>query len=79
MPIEGYIVDFACPEAKLIIELDGSQHAHNADADGRRTEALERAGYLVLRFWNNEVVDNLDGVLETIRATLEPDAFTRVP
>jgi len=79
MPIEGYIVDFACPEARLIIELDRSQHGERDDTDRARTEILVRAGYLVLRFWNNEVMNNLDGVLETIRATLEPDAFTRIP
>lgn len=78
MPIEGYIVDFACPEAKLVIELDGSQHAERVEADRSRTASLERAGYLVLRFWNNEVGDNLDGAIETIRATLEPDEFTRI-
>jgi crossover junction endodeoxyribonuclease RuvC len=79
VPILGFVADFACPEAKLIIELDGSQHAQRVDADHVRTLELERAGYLVLRFWNNEVSDNLDGVLETIRATFEPDAFTRTP
>lgn len=79
MTIEGFIVDFACVEAKLIVELDGGQHADGSDADRARTEKLERAGYLVIRFWNNEVFDNLDGILETIRATLEPDEFTRIP
>jgi lysyl-tRNA synthetase class 2 len=79
MPILGFIADFACPDAKLIIELDGSQHAQQADADHIRTLELERAGYLVLRFCNNEISENLDGVLETISATLEPVAFTRAP
>jgi very-short-patch-repair endonuclease len=79
MTIEGFVVDFACVEAKLIVELDGGQHADSTDVDRARSGKLERAGYLVIRFWNDEVFQNLDGVLETIRATLEPDEFTRIP
>ncbi|MBL8907869.1 MAG: DUF559 domain-containing protein [Rhizobiales bacterium] len=79
MPIEGYIVDFACSEAKLIVELDGGRHAGSSEADRARTKKLECAGYLVIRFWNNEVLDNLDAVLETNRAILEPDEFTHIP
>jgi very-short-patch-repair endonuclease len=70
-PIGGRIVDFACPRAKLAIELDGSQHAFREAADYRRTLELTHRGYRVLRFWNNDVLDNLDGVLETIRLTLD--------
>ena len=69
-PIGGRIADFACPRAKLVIELDGSQHASRELADHRRTAELIRHGYRVLRFWNNDVLDNLDGVLEAIRLTL---------
>ena len=74
MPIGPYVVDFCCESARLIIELDGGQHALNAAADGRCTAALEAQGYLVLRFWNNDVLQNIDGVLQTIveTATLEP-------
>ena len=67
-PIGSYIADFFCTEACLVIELDGSQHgeAHERQADERRTEYLEREGYKVLRFWNEEVFDNIDGVLQRI-------------
>jgi very-short-patch-repair endonuclease len=74
VPAAGYIVDFLCADAHLIIELDGSQHAVRAAADARRTQVLEAAGYLVLRFWNNDVLGNMDGVLEEIVATLRPVA-----
>jgi very-short-patch-repair endonuclease len=66
-----YIVDFVCLEQKLIIELDGSQHAENAEYDKLRTEKLESDGFRVIRFWNNEVVKNLEGVLEEIYNNLE--------
>jgi very-short-patch-repair endonuclease len=72
VPIEGYVVDFLCVDAHLIIELDGGQHVVQAAADMKRTKVLEAAGYLVLRFWNNDVLGNMDGVLETIVATLRP-------
>jgi very-short-patch-repair endonuclease len=69
--IEPFVVDFLCVEAWLIIEVDGSQH--NAAADAGRTQFLQSRGYRTLRFWNNEVLENLDGVLEVIIATLEAD------
>ena len=68
--IEPYVVDFACFEAKLIIEVDGGQHMDQAAYDVRRTESLERMGYRVLRFWNNEVLSELPAVLERINAVL---------
>ena len=64
--IGHYIVDFACLTIKLIIEVDGGQHNINKAADDRRTRWLEARGYRVMRFWNNEVLQNLDGVLEVI-------------
>jgi very-short-patch-repair endonuclease len=70
MPIDGFIADFACVEAKLIIELDGGQHALTEAKDRRRTEIIGGAGYLVLRFWNNEVLGNTQGVVDDIAATL---------
>jgi very-short-patch-repair endonuclease len=70
-PIGPYIADFAIPAAKLVIEIDGSQHADMADADAERTRALNAQGYRVIRFWNNEVLGNLDGVLRTIAAAIE--------
>ena len=66
-PIEPYVVDFICLELKLIIELDGSQHSEQIDQDAERTSFLNQRGFKVVRFWNNEVVDNLDGVLESLR------------
>lgn len=63
--IGPFIADFLCIEAMLIVELDGSQHSEVADAG--RTRFLEERGYRVLRFWNNEVIENLDGVLQTIQ------------
>ena len=69
-PIGKYIVDFICLEAKLIVELDGGQHANDVAYDERRTAFLRSLGYRVLRIWNNEVIENLDGVLE--RLHVEP-------
>jgi very-short-patch-repair endonuclease len=75
--IRPYIVDFACHSARLIIELDGGQHARNVEADAERTNLLEANGYRVLRYWNNDVLTNIDGVLEDIQraitATPTPD------
>jgi very-short-patch-repair endonuclease len=64
--IGPYIVDFACPQKKLVIEVDGGHHAEQVDSDHERTKWLESQGYRVLRFWNNEVQSNLDGVKESI-------------
>jgi len=66
-----YIVDFICLEANLIIEVDGGQHADRADSDDRRTRWLEQKGYRVLRFWNNEVLTELEAVLEDIAKALD--------
>jgi very-short-patch-repair endonuclease len=72
MPIENYIVDFCCESARLIVELDGGQDAERNNADRVRTAALEAQGYLVMRFWNNDVLRNTDGVIERILETLNP-------
>jgi len=67
-PIGDYIVDFVAFEKRLVIEVDGGQHAEEEkDKDIRRDEWLSSQGFKVLRFWNNEVLQNLEGVLETIR------------
>ncbi len=60
------VADFACRRGKLAIELDGGQHAEAAHADAERTHMIESFGYRVIRFWNSDVTENLDGVLETI-------------
>jgi very-short-patch-repair endonuclease len=65
-PIGIYVVDFLCPEKKLIVELDGGQHQERAEYDEVRDAWLESEGYTVLRYWNNEVMENLEGVLEDI-------------
>ena len=68
-PIGPYVVDFACREHRLIIEIDGGQHA-TSPKDAARTRYLSSRGYLVLRYWNNEVIENLSGVLEHIVSEL---------
>jgi very-short-patch-repair endonuclease len=68
--IKQYIVDFACHGARLIVEIDGGQHNWATLADAERTKVLEANGYRVLRFWNNDVLGNIDGVLETIQRTI---------
>jgi ATP-dependent helicase HrpA/adenine-specific DNA-methyltransferase len=66
VPIGPYIADFACLELKLVIEVDGGQHDVNKPKDDIRTAWLEARGYRVLRFWNNEVLGNTEGVIEVI-------------
>lgn len=64
--IGGYIADFAALEPRLIIELDGGQHAQRIAEDQMRTAELERFGFRVVRFWNHDVLTNIDGVLEAV-------------
>jgi very-short-patch-repair endonuclease len=68
VPLRGYIVDFACHKAKLIVELDGAQHGMDETIvkDAARTAAIEIDGYHVLRFWNHDVLRNTESVVETI-------------
>jgi len=66
-PVGDFIVDCICYEKKLIVELDGGQHNEYEAKDIKRTKALEKEGYKVLRFWNNEVLNNIDGVLTIIK------------
>jgi very-short-patch-repair endonuclease len=70
VPVDRFIADFVCVEAKLVIEVDGGQHNIDVERDLERTAAIEAAGYLVIRFWNNEVLGNIDGVAERILETL---------
>ena len=74
VPIGNYIVDFVCQEAKLIVELDGGQHADQAAYDAMRTNWLAEVGYRVLRVWNNDLTENEDGVLTAILNELNPHA-----
>ncbi|HVF25806.1 MAG TPA: endonuclease domain-containing protein [Anaerolineales bacterium] len=66
-----YIPDFCSPKAKLIIELDGSQHFELEEYDQERTKYLESQGYKVIRFWNNHVTNNIDGVILAILHAME--------
>jgi very-short-patch-repair endonuclease len=69
-PLGPYIVDFVCLERRLIVELDGGQHAEQAVYDQQRDQWLRNQGYQVLRFWNNDVMQQLDAVLEQIRCAI---------
>ena len=69
-PLGQYIVDFVCFETRLIVEVDGSQHCEQQSYDEARTQWLESQGYGVLRFWNNEVLDSTESVVEAIAEQL---------
>lgn len=66
---DKYIVDFVCLKKRLIIELDGGQHS--AETDKERTDYLNKQNFEILRFWNNDIFDNIDGVLEVIKNKLD--------
>ena len=68
--IGPYIVDFICIEAGLVVELDGGQHADQVSYDARRSVLIEAAGYRIVRFWNNDVLENIEGVVERIHELL---------
>jgi very-short-patch-repair endonuclease len=78
-PYGDFILDFACLERRVVVELDGSQHFNADKRDATRTLALESEGFAVLRFWNNEVFENIEGVLEAIRQCLEQRATPSPP
>ena len=65
-PIPPFIADFACPHLRLVIELDGSQHDENREADESRSLKLAEAGYRVVRFWNTDILQDIDTVLDAI-------------
>ena len=67
----NYIPDFCSPKAKLVIELDGSQHLEQEEYDQERTKYLESQGYKVIRFWNNDVMNNIEGVILAILHAIE--------
>lgn len=74
-PIGSYIVDFVCREKKIIIEIDGGQHneKQNIEYDNKRTEFLKSEGFQVIRFWNNDVDSNMDGVYERLKEVFKID------
>ena len=63
VPISGFVVDFVALDQKIVVELDGGQHALRSVEDAARTATLEKCGYHVMRFWNHDVLTNIDGVL----------------
>lgn len=71
VPVGPYVADFLCEGSKLIVEVDGGQHAENREYDQYRDEFLHANGYKVVRFWNTEVMGNMDGVLEAIALAFE--------
>ena len=75
-PVGPYIVDLVCREQRLIVEVDGGQHAESP-RDAIRDRWLRNHGYRVLRFWNNDVIANIDGVLEATADTLQNDGLPR--
>ena len=75
--VGNYIVDFCAPRRKLIIELDGSQHLQQDVYDAERTEFLKSKGYKVLRFWNHDVMNNIDSVLNVIWDALNEKSLAR--
>ncbi|MCA6114741.1 endonuclease domain-containing protein [Bradyrhizobium sp. WSM 1738] len=77
VPISGYICDFVCRELDLVVEVDGGQHNESA-ADAARDRRLMEQGYKVLRFWNNDVLENIEGVLRVLHAELS-DRAARSP
>jgi very-short-patch-repair endonuclease len=75
-PIGPYVADFCCVEHSLVVEIDGGQHAEQMQSDQRRTAVLKLPGFRVLRFWNNEVLANIEAVLEQIYQAIEqPSPF----
>lgn len=71
-PVGRYILDFACVELKVAVEVDGGQHMENAQYDRHRNDWLKTQGWEILRFWNTEVLQNTEGVLQVIEAALAP-------
>jgi len=78
-PMGRYIVDFVCLEHRLIIEIDGGQHAEQSEYDQVRDAWLRSEGYTVLRFWNNEVLQQMENVLEQIRTAVAPSPPAPLP
>ncbi|MGE0420924.1 MAG: endonuclease domain-containing protein [Reyranellaceae bacterium] len=79
VPFDRYILDFVCFDARLVVEIDGGQHDERTEYDARRSAHLKQNGFRVLPFWNNEVLQNLDGVLTMIDLNLRTDSNTPSP
>ena len=78
-PVGHYIVDFVCLQKRLIVELDGGQHAEETDYDEERDGWLRDQRFVVLRFWNNDVLNHIDGVLELISDRLKTPPTSVLP
>jgi very-short-patch-repair endonuclease len=74
-PVDRYYVDFVCCERRLVVELDGGQHAESPN-DTQRDRGLCALGYRMIRIWNNDVIENLDGVLQRLLSELEKSPLT---
>jgi very-short-patch-repair endonuclease len=72
-PVGPYVVDLVCLDRGLVIEIDGGQHDRPAEEQSARTAYLRASGFRILRFWNSEVSDNLEGVLEAVSTALSED------
>ncbi|WP_293704735.1 endonuclease domain-containing protein [Sphingopyxis sp. UBA6723] len=77
-PVAGFVADFLCEEMRIIVEADGGQHAESP-SDERRTALLQAAGYHVIRYWNNDIMSNLECVLEDLRGRLAAISDGRPP
>ncbi|HZW24182.1 MAG TPA: endonuclease domain-containing protein [Gallionella sp.] len=77
-PFDNFILDFVCLEAKLVIEIDGGQH-NESSKDAVRDQALTKAGFRVMRFWNNQVMTELDAVVQAIWVALGPHPHPNLP
>jgi very-short-patch-repair endonuclease len=75
VPVDRYVADFLCSDGKLIVEIDGGQHDQQRERDSIRTATLEAMGYLVLRFWNSDIMQNTEGVLQDILSTVSQSRF----
>lgn len=75
-PLGDFIVDFVCFQTRLIVEADGGQHADQAEYDARRDNWLTSQGFRVLRFWNNDILTNIEGVLAVILDACNGDVVT---
>ncbi len=78
-PIGSYVADFCCLEKRLVVELDGGQHAQRSVHDLARTNDMKKEGFRVIRFWNNQVLENPQGVLESIVAALKSPHLDPLP
>ena len=78
-PIGPFVADFCCPEYRLVIELDGGQHSAHAATDQARSAFLAEQGYRVLRFWNDQVSNDIEAVLEEIQNALKDASTSAFP